>query len=212
MFNVGGVKVATRLPNRWVATHGKPGQRTLYLTFDDGPNPEYTLPVCDLLAQHGAKATFFCIGDHLAAHPEIARDTVARGHLLANHSLHHQGFRRLPLSDQIAEAEACQALIRAIDPLAPPVFRAPQGQLSLPLLFSLKRRGWHIVHWSLDAKDYLERPLADHLAIFTQRPAKDGDVLLFHDDGQTALNILREMLPRWKAEGFHFATVAPLVG
>lgn len=211
MINVGGVKVARLLPNRLVTTQGKPGSRTLYLTFDDGPDPKYTIPVCDMLQRLGVKATFFCIGDNLEKYPDIARYAASGGHLLANHSMHHRSFRKLSLAEQLREAEDCQKLIFSIAGDTRRIFRAPQGQLSIPLLVSLKQRHWDIVHWSADSLDYRQMPLSEQLAVFEERPVVDGDILLFHDDSQLAIDILERMLPRWLAEGYRFSTVLDLV-
>lgn len=211
MLNVGGTKVARWLPNRLVTTNGNSANRSLYLTFDDGPDPKYTTAVCDLLQRYGVKASFFFIGENIRKYPDIARYVARCGHLLANHSLHHKSFVKLTLAEQLREAEACHELISQIIPHSQRIFRAPQGQLSIPLLLSLKRLNWKIVHWSADSFDYKHMSLAAQLEVFEKQPVENGDILLFHDDNQIAINILEHMLPRWQQEGFRFETVQELV-
>lgn len=210
MLNIGGEKIARRLPNGWVMTHGKPKKKSLFLTFDDGPNESFTVPICELLEKFNAKATFFCVGKSIEQNPEIARYVVEKGHLLANHSYHHQSFKTLSLQQQMTEASDCQAKINSISPRLPKVFRAPQGQLSPALFLKLKSQGWKIVHWSFDSLDYLQKSLDQQLKVFRDKAISNGDILLFHDDNQISIDILEALLPEWQRQGFIFPTIAEL--
>ena len=211
MINVGSLRVARLLPGRWITTRNDGADRSLYLTFDDGPDPNYSLPICDLLDQFDVKATFFCVGKNLEKHPEIASEIVARGHLLGNHSNTHFGFSRLPLDHQVAEIQECQLCIQKVDGDSPKLFRAPQGRLGIRLLRKLKSLGWHIVHWSYDSKDYAKGDVDRQLSVFRDSPVKSGDIVLFHDDNQLAIELLKRLLPEWKAQGFRMNTVKELI-
>tara|TARA_R110002073_G_scaffold176419_3_gene334110 strand:- start:678 stop:1316 length:639 start_codon:yes stop_codon:yes gene_type:complete len=211
MFNVGSERIARHLPKGFVATHRKPGSNTLYLTFDDGPNATYTQPLCDLLDRYKVKATFFCIGKHIDQSPEIAEDLLQRGHLLANHSQNHKAFSKLSLEKQLEEIENCQLAIQRLNPASPKVFRAPQGHLSVSLLLRLKQKGWKVVHWSYDSHDYEFKQVTPLMAYIENKPVTDGDVLLFHDDAQVALDALERLLPKWIEEGYSFETVDKLI-
>ncbi len=211
MLNIGGEKIARRLPNGWIMTHGNPKEKNLFLTFDDGPNDTFTVPVCELLEKFNARGTFFCVGKSIEDNPEIARYLVDKGHLLANHSFHHQAFKSLTLQQQMAEANDCQSRINSINPGQPKIFRAPQGQIDPALFLKLKSQGWKIVHWSFDSLDYLQRSLDQQLVIFRDKAIKNGDILLFHDDNQIAIDILEALLPVWKRQGYGFPTIAELV-
>lgn len=211
MLNIGGERIATRLPNAWITTHGPSKKKSLYLTFDDGPNDKFTLPLCELLQQYNAKATFFCVGKCVAQHPDIAKSIVEQGHLLANHSHRHMAFKTLSVPQQLAEADDCQNEIELISPNRRKIFRAPQGQLNPVLFLQLKARGWKIVHWSYDSLDYLRKPLDEHVKVFQHKPVRNGDVVLFHDDNQLAIDLLAVLLPQWQKQGFTFPTVAELI-
>jgi len=212
MLNIGGEKIAKRLPNGLIVTHGKPKEKSLYLTFDDGPNESFTVSICELLEKHDAKATFFCVGKSIEQNPEIARYLVEKGHLLANHSYNHLSFKTLTLQQQLAEADDCQTKIESICPGLPKIFRAPQGQLSPALLLKLKSQGWKIAHWSFDSLDYLQKSLEVQLEVFREKAVNSGDVLLFHDDNQIAIDILEVLLPEWQQQGFKFPTISELIG
>jgi len=211
MVNMGGEKIAKLLPDWLVRTRGRRGSQTLYLTFDDGPNEIYTPPLCKLLERHAARATFFCIGRNVQRHSHIVRHLSDAGHTLANHSQEHTAFRSLPLKRQLAEIADCQSALRAACGHDKKIFRAPQGQLGLPLLIALKTRGWDIVHWSYDSRDYRRQSLEEQLARFRARPVRGGDIVLFHDDNRLVLDILEQMLPRWSQQGFQFESVAELL-
>jgi len=213
MINIGGQRIANLLPNGLIVTRaGKRATgKVLYLTFDDGPHEQFTKPILEILNANDARATFFCIGNNLSRNRALASQLVADGHLLANHSQAHQSFRTLSLKDQVREANECNQLISDIQQGDSRIFRAPQGILSLPLLFALKRQAWKIVHWSYDSMDYVKMSLDDHIKRFEQNPVIPGDIVLFHDDNQITVDLLALLLPEWKEAGYRFETVNALV-
>jgi peptidoglycan/xylan/chitin deacetylase (PgdA/CDA1 family) len=166
-----------RLPAAAVA------RREVSLTFDDGPDAEVTPRVLDLLDRHQAKASFFCVGEKLAAHPEIARDIVRRGHSIENHSLRHShafplyGFFRMA-----REVASAQAIAASITGRAPFLFRAPMG-LRSPLLDPvLARCGLRCVSWTRRALDTVDRNPQRVLRRLAGA-LEAGDILLMHDGG-----------------------------
>jgi len=170
------------------------------LTIDDGPDPAVTPQVLDLLAQSGAHATFFCVGEHVERHPDIAREIVRRGHSVENHTHHHRhSFSLLGPGAMRNEILLAQESISRITGSTPRFFRAPAGLRNPflnPVLESLAlrlaswtRRGFDTV--SADA-DVVYRRLARNLGA--------GDILLLHD-GNAALGaagrpVILEVLPR----------------
>ncbi len=189
---------------------GPDGRPCLYLTFDDGPIPEETPWVLAQLARYGARATFFCVGDNLARHPDIARAVLAVGHRLANHTHHHRSAWATSRAAYLADVARCQQLLDDIDPPGPyaslPLFRPPYGRLTWPLLRVL-RPDFRVVMWSVLTRDY-DPDLAPaeclHLTLAT---ARAGDVLVFHDSRKASVR-LRFVLPRvlahFAARGFEF--------
>ncbi|MEN9416043.1 MAG: hypothetical protein RLZ62_2347, partial [Bacteroidota bacterium] len=84
---------------------GPADKRTLYLTFDDGPIPEVTPQVLELLRNYGAKATFFCVGDNVHKHPDIFRQLTDNGHAVGNHTYHHLNGWKTPDTDYLNDVE-----------------------------------------------------------------------------------------------------------
>jgi peptidoglycan/xylan/chitin deacetylase (PgdA/CDA1 family) len=151
------------------------------LTFDDGPDPEVTPMVLDLLDQHAAKASFFCIGQRAAAHPEIVRDIIRRGHSVENHSYRHPcAFACYPPFALRREIEQTQTVIHALTGSRPAFFRAPAG-LRSPLLDPLMTQSnLRYVSWTRRGLDCFSRDPAAILHRLIRRLAA-GDVLLLHD-------------------------------
>lgn len=170
------------------------------ITLDDGPDPEITPLVLDILDRFGAKASFFCIGDKVLRHPELTRDIVARGHGVANHSMGHP--YHLPfclLEGWFRELEAAQQAIKQVTGSAPRYFRAPVG-LRNPLLEPvLARMGLQLVSWTRRGYDSVQRDPEKVLAKLLNN-LQAGDILLLHDGGVARTDggvpVILEVLPK----------------
>ncbi len=195
------------LPDRWVMTHGPRGLPARYLTFDDGPHPEYTPRLLDILAQHDVRASFFMVGRLAEKHPDLVARIVAEGHMVGNHSWNHQQFARMPLRDQLGEIERTDLLLSHFDHHPRHRVRPPQGHLPLPLMLAFARRRRSIAYWSYDSLDYQHRSSADVAERMRRRPPKARDIVLMHDDSDCAIGVLGLLLPQWRAEGLEFAAL-----
>jgi len=200
----------TRLPPAAAA------RREIAITLDDGPDPEVTPAVLDLLAMHGVHATFFCIAERARAQPALVRRIVAAGHSVQNHSLRHRHhFSLLGPRGFEREIGAAQALLADIAGVQPHCFRAPAG-LRNPLLDPvLHRLGLHLVSWTrrgYDTRDADAQRVLGRLA----RGLAGGDLLLLHDgharrgDGgrPVVLDVLPLLLARCRAAGLRPVTLA----
>lgn len=196
------LKILRWIPNAWLTTAGPSAERSLYLTFDDGPHPEHTAPLLDLLAGHGAKATFFLIGQQVERHPQLAARIVEEGHALGNHSFSHPRFETLSLGQQFDEIERTDRLLSAIDGRRRHDFRPPRGVLSLPMLARSIRERRRILYWSYDSLDYSRRPAGELLDVIQRHPLRAGEIVLMHDDSRLSLDLLATLIPQWQAEGF----------
>ena len=199
-------KVLQWLPTGWMLTRLRGGsdRRSLYLTFDDGPNPEYTPPLLDLLGKHDAKASFFLIGEQVERHPDLARRIAGEGHTLGNHSYSHPQFERLSLTEQFEEIRHTDRLLSSMDGRSRHMFRPPRGVLPLPMVIRCFRERRRICLWSYDTCDYSRKPTDHVLSSIQRNPVRGGDILLMHDDAGLALELLRVLLPEWKRQGFEF--------
>jgi peptidoglycan/xylan/chitin deacetylase (PgdA/CDA1 family) len=165
----------TRLPAA-AAARGE-----IAITIDDGPDPEVTPRVLDMLGASGVRATFFCIGTHVAAHPELALDIVRRGHAIENHSEHHvMHFSLLGIGGMRREAAGAQAIITRTTGQSPLFFRAPAGLRSPLLEPALARLGLQLASWTRRGYDTRTRD-PDTVARRLLANLAAGDILLLHD-------------------------------
>jgi peptidoglycan/xylan/chitin deacetylase (PgdA/CDA1 family) len=190
------------------------------MTIDDGPEPAVTPLVLDILERHAARATFFCIGDKAARHPDLCREIVRRGHALENHSQHHRHtFAFLGYSGFMRELQAGQDTLTAIAGQRPMFFRAPAG-LRNPLLDPvLHRLGLQLVSWSMRGFDTrignVERVKSRLLS-----GLRAGAILLLHDGNAARtpsgipviLEVLPAVLAAATAANLHFVTLRQASG
>jgi peptidoglycan-N-acetylglucosamine deacetylase len=170
------------------------------LSFDDGPNPEITPWVLDQLDRHHAKATFFCVGEKVRAFPSLAKEIVARGHVIENHSdQHSHAFSTFGLGRLGNDIDAAQRAIATHAGQTPTLFRAPAGLRSPLLETVLARRGLTLASWTRRGFDTVEKDAEKIYARLTAGLAA-GDILLMHD-GNGAIDtkgvpVIRTILPR----------------
>lgn len=199
----------TRLPAAAVA------RREVALTIDDGPDPVVTPQVLDVLETYGQRATFFCIADRVAAHPALAREIVARGHSIQNHTARHRhDFSFLGPRGYAAEITRAQDLLTRATGEHPTCFRAPAGLRNPFLAPVLRRLGLSLVSWTRRGFDTRERDPAKVLERLARGLAA-GDILLLHDGNaaRTAagrpvvLEVLPPLLARLKADRLRAVTL-----
>jgi peptidoglycan-N-acetylglucosamine deacetylase len=156
-------------------------RREVAITIDDGPDPAVTPQVLEVLAQHGAKATFFCIGERAALHPELCRAIVAAGHDVENHGQRHPRMASLMgLRGWHAEVEAAQRTLASITGRQPRFYRAVAGLRNPFLDPVLHRLGLRLATWSargFDTRCQDPRKVLARLLVH----ARPGAILLLHD-------------------------------
>jgi peptidoglycan/xylan/chitin deacetylase (PgdA/CDA1 family) len=185
------------------------------LTIDDGPDADVTPKVLDILEAHGARATFFCIGERVRAHPELVARIVARGHDVQNHSeVHAHGFSTWGTRRIEAELKNAQETIARAAGTAPRFFRAPAGLRNIFLAPVLHRLGLELVAWTARGFDTRERDARRVLARLRQG-LRGGAILLLHDghaargdDGKpVVLDVLPRLLDEARAQGLRTVTL-----
>lgn len=169
------------------------------ITIDDGPDPEVTPAVLEILDAHAAKATFFCIGERVQRHPDLARACISRGHSLENHSQQHaHGFALFGPRRLERDLRLAQRVIAGACGTAPMFFRAPAGLRSVLLDRVLHRVGLTLVSWSRRGFDTVDADPAAVLSRLT-RDLGAGDILLLHDGHaartQDGTPVILEVLP-----------------
>lgn len=151
------------------------------LTIDDGPDPQVTPQVLDLLDRYAVRATFFCIGEKAARYPELCREIVRRGHAVENHSQHHRhNFSVMGPRGMARELQAAQDTLAAITGRRPLFFRAPAGLRNPFLEPVLARMGLRLASWSVRGFD-TRVSNAERVTLKLLHGLKAGAIVLLHD-------------------------------
>jgi peptidoglycan/xylan/chitin deacetylase (PgdA/CDA1 family) len=151
------------------------------LTFDDGPHPQGTPVVLEILREAGARATFFLAGEQVERRPALAAEIVAAGHRVELHCHRHRNLLRLTVGQFLDDAERGRAAIEEASGQAVADHRPPYGIYSAGALRACRRRGWRPVLWSRWGKDWRGRATAHSIARRATASIGDGDIVLLHD-------------------------------
>lgn len=182
----------------------KTDKKILYLTFDDGPTEGVTEELLDLLKTYQAKASFFCIGKNIEAHPKIFRRILEEGHEIGNHTYHHfNGWKRKNI-DFLKDVKAFEKLYQT------QYFRPPYGKMK-PVQIKLLREDYQIMMWSALSMDYDLGVSKEKCYENANKKLKAGDILLFHDSkkaGKKMMYAVERILKERIAEGYQFQSLS----
>lgn len=186
----------------WRIKRPAPG-KTVYLTFDDGPIPEETPWVLDVLDRYGIKATFFMVGDNVRRHPELLAEVRRRGHSVGNHTMHHlQGMKTLA-AHYLADVEEAQGYINTT------LFRPPHGLLRWKQSHAIREK-YNLIMYDLVTRDYSKKQTPQQVLDNVRRYARNGSIIVFHDSIKASPR-MRWALPRaieWlKEQGYEFESL-----
>lgn len=193
--------------------HGTVGKKTVALTFDDGPHPQYTEEILALLHRYGIRATFFFIGQNVEYYRSTARAVVAAGHEVGNHTYSHPIFGQTTTLQLAEEIEKTDRLLAEIGCESVSLFRPPQGLYGKELTDLLRNKSKKAVLWSIDTRDWDHRP-SDAILQNIDENLRGGDIILFHDyvSGEnTTLPALKKLIPALLERGYRFVTVSELL-
>lgn len=192
---------STGLGSNWTCLPAASAARgEVAITIDDGPDPEVTPPVLDILGHYGARATFFCIGQRAEQHAGCVHACVAAGHAIENHSYRHRhNFSLLGPGGMHREIELAQRALTQVSGTAPQFFRAPAGLRNPFLDPVLQRLQLQLASWTRRGFDTVNADADSVLARLTRGLAA-GDILLLHDGHaartRSATPLILEVLPR----------------
>ncbi len=176
------------------------GRKVVYLTFDDGPIPEVTPWVLDVLDQFGIKATFFMVGDNVRRHPELLEEVRRRGHSYGNHTMHHLQGMKVRGVTYLRDIRQAHELIDSC------LFRPPHGIMRWGQARAIKRH-FNIVMYDLVTRDYNNRLSPEQVLKNVKKYARTGSIIVFHDSLKAWKN-MHQVLPdaiRWLLDqGYEF--------
>ncbi len=211
---------ATTPSATWFGTLTSHGPRTsnrVAITFDDGPNPPFTLEIARILDEHGAKGTFFTVGKALEARPDVSQALLNDGQLLGNHSYHHDAFRWL--DPRYPELEDTQAAFKRTLGVCPVFYRPPHGSHTPFIAREVSDHDMQMVTWDDSAGDWATND-GDTVAKRILDKVQPGSIILLHDgidgkigaDRSVILTALPQILDGLRERGLEPVTLDTLLG
>ena len=189
-----------------------PEQKVIALTFDDGPWPESTAQVLDILKKNQIKATFFVIGQNVKNFPNLLKQEIAEGHVVGNHTWHHW-YQFLNPQAAAYEIDHTEDIIFKTTGLKTNLFRPPGGVMHNGVVDYARNSKYAIILWSSDSVDY-SRPDVPKLIGNIFREAKPGGIVLMHDGGgnrSRTVQALPEIIANFRNQGYRFVTIPELL-
>lgn len=175
-----------------------PSEKVIYLTFDDGPNPEVTPRVLDILDEFEAKATFFCVGENVMKYPKIFQEVKHRGHAVGNHTFNHVKGTEKTVKEYVDNVGKAHEYIHS------KLFRPPHGRITLSQVNKLKA-DFKIIMWDFITYDFDRQVTSTEILKEVKLRSRNGSVVIFHDSLKARKNVLEalpEALRYWKKEGY----------
>lgn len=184
------------------------------LTFDDGPHPEKTPEILDILRENQIKATFFVVGENARNNEDVIERIINEGHEIGNHTFRHKYLFGKDRGLMEREIDLCDDVIFNHSEYSSHLFRPPGGLFDSTLTSICAERGYSVVLWSIDTRDWAGTA-ADDIRDEIYKYVEDGSIILMHDyvcgESHTA-EALREIIPKLKELGYCFVTVSELIG
>jgi peptidoglycan/xylan/chitin deacetylase (PgdA/CDA1 family) len=179
-------------------------KKVVYLTFDDGPVPECTPQILDILAQYGVKATFFMVADNAQRFPVILESVRQQGHAVGNHTYHHMKGCQNTLQTYMLDVEKANQVLRTH------LFRPPHGRMKASQKQALLQQGYTICMWDVLTHDYNPRYTVERMMAIVQKYVRNGSIITCHDSRKSidrVPQLLHQMIPYLLAEGYEFRTL-----
>ena len=185
--------------------------KKIYLTFDDGPIPEVTEWVLDILKTEDVKATFFCIGDNIRKHPEVYKRILSEGHQTGNHTFNHLNGWKTETNHYIDNFKLCETEILKLNAENSFLFRPPYGKIKPSQSKAIRQFGYKIIMWDVLSYDFDSTISAEKCLENVISNTEQGSIIVFHDSLKAEKN-LKYALPKaiqiLKDKGFVFDVIS----
>ena len=200
-----------------IIKRGNDEEKLIALTFDDGPDEDYTPQILDILKKYNVKATFFVVGQKVGWNPEIVQREFEEGHEIGNHTFTHINVCHRGYSDINKEITKTQEAIKGITGQEPKIFRPPYRAINKEMCSIVKEKNMNVILWSdLDPRDW-SNPGVYYITNTILTKAKNGNIILLHDynnqrrSTSQTIQALDIFIPILIEKGYKFVTVSELV-
>ena len=178
----------------------------MYLTFDDGPIPEVTPRVLDILDRYGVKATFFMVGENIYKHPDVFDKVVQAGHTIGNHTYNHLKGWRCTTAEYLANVEQF--------PKETNLFRPPYGKATFWQRRALVKQGYTLIYWDVLTRDYEATRTPEAMLAQIKCEVRPGSIINFHDSlksNERMLAVLPQVIEFLQTEGYRMESLRELM-
>jgi peptidoglycan/xylan/chitin deacetylase (PgdA/CDA1 family) len=185
-------------------------KKEIFLTFDDGPVPDFTPWVLKTLRKFKAKATFFCVGENIKKHPKIYKQIIRQGHAVGNHTFNHLQGWKTPTRKYIKNTIKAEAYLPEDGASQPKLFRPPHGRIRPLQARILRKKGYKIIMWDVLSGDFDPHLSKEECYEQTIRNIQSGSIVVFHDSDKSFKNldyVLPRLLEHFSKEGYSFKTL-----
>lgn len=182
--------------------------KSIFLTFDDGPNPDITPKILELLKSNKIQATFFLIGKNIEKYPEIVNNILKDGHSIGMHTMGHKNLQKMKIDEFKQDIESMEKMIFYLFNIKTPLFRAPYGKWKILWIFYFYRKLLNI-HYTHVFHDHNANHEEDILKIFKNIKVKPGDILVFHDKNIYTYKALQTIVKQLKEKHLIFEKITP---
>lgn len=196
---------------------GSDEEKLIALTFDDGPDEDYTPQILDILKKYNVKATFFVVGQKVGWHPQIVKRQFEEGHEIGNHTFTHINVCHRGYSDILSEITQTQETIKNVTGEEPTIFRPPYRAINKEMCSIVKDKKMNVILWSnLDPKDW-SNPGVSYIANTIITKVTNGNIILLHDynnqrrSTSQTIQALDIVIPALLEKGYKFVTVSELI-
>lgn len=196
---------------------GNNDEKVIALTFDDGPDKDYTPQILDILKENNVKATFFVVGENVKSNSDIIKRQYQEGHEIGNHTFTHINVSKNGYNEIYKEINNTQKLVKDVIGIEPKIFRPPYRAISKPMCNIVKENNMNIVLWSdLDSRDW-SNPGTYYIVDTITSKVKNGTIILLHDYNKLrnkksqTIQALEIVIPKLKEMGYKFVTVSELI-
>ncbi len=180
-------------------------KKTIYLTFDDGPVPDNTLNILDILDRYNVKATFFCVGENVMKFPDLFKEILRRGHAVGNHTFNHiKGF-------DVSTRYYMNNIRKAERYIPSKLVRPPYGRIKPSQFKALKRDGYTVVFWDVITRDYNRFLSPKQVMRIIHWYSRSGSIVVFHDSlkaRKNTLAVLPEAIEYYQRKGYQFGVLS----
>ena len=189
----------------------KTDKKEIYLTFDDGPVPEFTPWVLKTLKKHDAKATFFCVGENIKKYPSIYQQIQDQKHSIGNHTFNHLQGWKTPTRKYVKNILKAESYLQdASDQKGNKIFRPPHGRIRPVQARILRKKGYKIIMWDVLSGDFDQSLSKEECLEYTIKNIKSGSIVVFHDSVKSFKNldyVLPRVLAHFTEEGYQFKSL-----